>query len=91
MACHSKQNGEPFAGGRYLPTPFGPISTPNITPDKETGIGDWTDDQFYRVFHEGVGLRIVYGLGGVDAFLLPHLFQVGFRPLEDFGNKPARW
>jgi mono/diheme cytochrome c family protein len=55
MACHSKPGGEPFAGGRYLPTPFGPLSTPNITPDKETGIGGWTDDQFYRVFHEGIG------------------------------------
>jgi mono/diheme cytochrome c family protein len=55
MACHSKPGGEPFAGGRYLPTPFGPLSTPNITPDKETGIGDFTDDQFYRVFHQGIG------------------------------------
>ncbi len=36
-------------------TPFGPVSTPNITPDKETGIGDWTDDQFYRVLHSGIG------------------------------------
>ena len=55
MACHTKPGGQPFAGGRYLPTPFGPLSTPNITPDKETGIGDWTDDQFYRVLHEGIG------------------------------------
>jgi mono/diheme cytochrome c family protein len=55
MGCHSNPGGEPFAGGRYLPTPFGPLSTPNITPDPETGIGGWTDDQFYRVFHEGIG------------------------------------
>jgi len=55
LACHTKPGGEPFAGGRYLPTPFGPLSTPNITPDPDTGIGKISDDQFYRVFHEGVG------------------------------------
>ncbi len=54
-ACHTANGGQKFAGGRYMPTPFGPISTPNITPDKTTGIGDWTDDQFYRVFQEGIG------------------------------------
>lgn len=54
-SCHTANTGQKFAGGRYMPTPFGPISTPNITPDKDTGIGGWTDDQFYRVFHEGIG------------------------------------
>jgi mono/diheme cytochrome c family protein len=54
-SCHTSSNGRKFAGGRYMPTPFGPISTPNITPDKATGIGNWTDDDFYRVLHEGVG------------------------------------
>lgn len=54
-ACHTAKGGQTFAGGLSMPTPFGPIVTPNITPDKATGIGDWTDDQFYRVFHEGIG------------------------------------
>ena len=53
-SCHTAVNGEKFAGGRYMPTPFGPISTPNITPDKDTGIGNWTDDQFYAVLHQGI-------------------------------------
>ena len=53
-ACHTAANGVKFAGGQYMPTPFGPISTPNITPDKETGIGNYTDDQFVRVFHDGI-------------------------------------
>lgn len=39
---------------RPLKTPFGTIYTPNITPDAETGIGSWTDDQFYRAMHEGI-------------------------------------
>jgi mono/diheme cytochrome c family protein len=56
-ACHTAPGGKPFAGGLYMNTPFGPISTPNITPDNETGIGKITDDQFYRVFHEGIGMQ----------------------------------
>ena len=56
-ACHTAPGGKPFAGGLYMNTPFGPISTPNITPDNETGIGKITDDQFYRVFHEGIGME----------------------------------
>ena len=56
-ACHTSDGGKPFAGGLYMNTPFGPISTPNITPDKETGIGDITDDQFVRVFHQGIGQK----------------------------------
>ena len=56
-ACHTAPNGAQFAGGYMMDTPFGPLSTPNITPDKETGIGDITDDQFYRVFHQGIGMK----------------------------------
>ncbi len=55
MACHTDPGKAQLAGGRYLPTPFGSLSSPNITPDKETGIGDWTDDEFYRLFHDGIG------------------------------------
>ena len=36
-----------------MPTPFGSLFTPNITPDPETGIGKWTADDFYRALHEG--------------------------------------
>jgi mono/diheme cytochrome c family protein len=56
-ACHTAKNGQPFAGGLYMDTPFGPIATPNITPDDATGIGKITDDQFYRVFHAGIGMN----------------------------------
>ena len=56
-ACHTAPGGTPYAGGLYMDTPFGPISTPNITPDKETGIGNITDDQFYKVFHNGIGMK----------------------------------
>ncbi len=55
VACHTAPGGKPFAGGRAMQTPFGTIYTPNITPDKATGIGDWSDDDFYRAMHEGIG------------------------------------
>src|ERR1700761_6823713 len=55
VACHTAPGGKPLAGGLYMPTPFGQISVPNITSDPETGIGTWTDEQFYRALHEGIG------------------------------------
>ena len=55
VACHTEVNGKPFAGGRPMPTPFGALYVPNITPDDETGIGHWTADEFYRMMHTGVG------------------------------------
>jgi mono/diheme cytochrome c family protein len=54
MSCHLRDRGEPLAGGLGLKTPFGVIYSPNITSDKETGIGSWTNDQFYRAMHEGI-------------------------------------
>lgn len=55
MACHTADPGRPFAGGVPIGTPFGTLYTPNITPDPETGIGRWTDAEFIRAMHEGVG------------------------------------
>ncbi|HVV93138.1 MAG TPA: cytochrome c [Hyphomicrobiales bacterium] len=52
--CHTAAGGKPYAGGRAIPTPFGTIYSPNITPDQATGLGGWTRDQFYRAMHEGL-------------------------------------
>ena len=54
-ACHTGPGARPFAGGLVLQTPFGGISTPNLTPDDETGLGRWTEADFYRVLHLGIG------------------------------------
>jgi mono/diheme cytochrome c family protein len=54
VTCHTAEGGQPFAGGRALETPFGTFYTPNITPDRETGIGGWSEAQFLRALHEGV-------------------------------------
>ncbi|MGZ9711249.1 c-type cytochrome [Glaciimonas sp. GNP009] len=55
IACHTVDKAKPFAGGYPLATPFGTIYGPNITPDKETGIGTWTDEEFIRALHLGIG------------------------------------
>jgi mono/diheme cytochrome c family protein len=54
MSCHTAAGGAPFAGGRAVPTPFGTIYSTNITPDRDTGIGAWSEDDFYRAMHEGI-------------------------------------
>jgi mono/diheme cytochrome c family protein len=53
IACHTAPGGHEFAGLRAMPTPFGNIFVPNITPDDETGIGTWSADDFYKMMHTG--------------------------------------
>ncbi|HEY4134297.1 MAG TPA: cytochrome c [Alphaproteobacteria bacterium] len=53
-ACHTREDGAPFAGNLPLPTPFGIIYTSNITPDPDSGIGNWSKDAFRRALKEGV-------------------------------------
>ena len=54
-ACHTVADaGRPFAGGRAIETPFGDIVAPNITPDRDTGIGAWTDEQFDDAVRRGI-------------------------------------
>ncbi|SAK55627.1 cytochrome c, class I [Caballeronia temeraria] len=55
MNCHTADPARPFAGGRPITTPFGNVFAPNITSDRETGIGAWTDAQFIRAMREGIG------------------------------------
>jgi mono/diheme cytochrome c family protein len=56
FSCHTDTaaGAPPLAGGRALATPFGTFYSPNITPDRETGIGAWTEAQFRRALREGV-------------------------------------
>jgi mono/diheme cytochrome c family protein len=53
--CHTADPRQPFAGGIEIVTPLGTIVSPNITRDVATGIGAWTDADFYRALHEGIG------------------------------------
>jgi cytochrome c5 len=56
IACHTNtlEKGKAFSGGLPMNTPFGTIYSPNITPDKETGIGNWTEEQFIKAMREGI-------------------------------------
>jgi mono/diheme cytochrome c family protein len=55
--CHTTERGQPFAGGRAFATPFGVLYSPNITADRETGIGTWTDLDFLGAVHKGIDNR----------------------------------
>lgn len=57
ITCHTdqKNKGEPLAGGSAMSTPFGVIYSTNITPDPDTGIGKWTDEDFSRALRHGIG------------------------------------
>lgn len=52
--CHTTPGGEALAGGLAINTPFGKIHSTNITPDADTGIGDWPLEAYVRAMREGV-------------------------------------
>jgi mono/diheme cytochrome c family protein len=52
--CHTREHGAAYAGGLPFQAQFGTVYSTNITPDRKTGIGTWTADQFYRALHEGI-------------------------------------
>lgn len=56
ITCHTEDADDavPLAGGRAMESPFGTFWSPNITPDVETGIGGWSDDEFVEAFWNGV-------------------------------------
>jgi mono/diheme cytochrome c family protein len=53
-ACHTADPAKPFAGGKRIETPFGGVYSLNLTPDRDTGLGGWSDDDFYRALRFGV-------------------------------------
>jgi len=54
QACHSRPNGPAYAGGRAFVLPMGTLYSPNITPDRDTGIGRYTDDEWVRMLRGGI-------------------------------------
>ncbi|HZH06210.1 MAG TPA: c-type cytochrome [Lautropia sp.] len=51
--CHTARGGAAYAGGAGIDTPFGTVFASNLTPDRETGIGDWSASHFWRAMHNG--------------------------------------
>lgn len=54
VSCHSVRGGEPFAGGRAFKTDWGTIYSTNLTPDPETGLGNWSLEEFRHTMRHGV-------------------------------------
>ncbi len=54
FSCHTSDPAKPFAGGLRIETPFGAITSPNLTPDRETGIGGWSEQDFYNALRSGI-------------------------------------
>ena len=54
MVCHTTPGGKEYAGGLGFKLPFGTLYSTNITPDKDTGIGDYSDQDFLNAMHRGV-------------------------------------
>ncbi|MDH3989448.1 MAG: cytochrome c [Gammaproteobacteria bacterium] len=56
ISCHTEDvdDAVPLAGGRAMETPFGTFYSPNITPDRQTGIGTWSDEDFVHALHDGI-------------------------------------
>jgi mono/diheme cytochrome c family protein len=80
--CHTdtKNAGPPYAGGRLLNTEFGAISTPNITPDRATGIGGWSLGNFTRAMRWGIAPD---GTHYVTAFPFPYFARLTDADLAD--------
>ncbi|WP_230404289.1 MULTISPECIES: cytochrome c [Undibacterium] len=55
IGCHTARGGAEYAGGRVLQSEFGNFVSPNITPDKKTGIGEWSANDFWNALHNGKG------------------------------------
>ena len=53
MVCHTARDGKAYAGGLGFRVPVGTLYSTNITPDKETGIGNYTDQDFLNAMHRG--------------------------------------
>jgi mono/diheme cytochrome c family protein len=54
MVCHTTEGGKPYAGGLGFKLPFGMLYSTNITSDKETGIGNYSDQDFLNAVHRGI-------------------------------------
>jgi mono/diheme cytochrome c family protein len=75
-SCHTLDPAKPFAGGKRIDTPFGAVYAPNLTPDKNTGIGFWSDPDFVNALRFGVSPD---GSNYYPAFPYPH-FTLVTRP-----------
>ncbi len=80
ISCHTRDNGAAYAGGRSLATPLGQIHSTNITPDRKTGIGSWTEEDLRRALREGIAAD---GRHLFPAFPYPFYTRLSDRDIAD--------
>jgi mono/diheme cytochrome c family protein len=80
--CHSGKDGPVGAGGDEIKTPFGSFYGSNITPDPDTGIGRWSDDEIVAAIRTGDAC------GGVEAPVMPYYLYAGMAD-RDVGDLVA--
>src|SRR5271169_315055 len=72
-SCHTADPAKPFAGGKRIDTPFGGIYSANLTPDRDTGLGAWSDEDFVRALRFGIDRD---GSRYYPAFPYPHFTKL---------------
>src|SRR6202142_633168 len=72
-SCPTADPSKPFAGGKRIDPPFGGIYSANLTPDRDTGLGAWSDDDFVRALRYGVAPD---GSRYYPAFPYPHFTKM---------------
>ncbi len=80
VSCHTREGGAAYAGGRALATPLGTIHTTNITPDRRTGIGSWSEADLRRALREGIAAD---GRHLFPAFPYPFYTRLSDRDIAD--------
>jgi mono/diheme cytochrome c family protein len=70
--CHTSKEGPVGAGGGEVPTPFGTFYGTNITPDQDSGIGRWTDDEIDEAIRHGLARG-----KGAESPAMPYYFYAG--------------
>ncbi len=81
IGCHAGQGSSALpSGGLGLDTPFGTFRVPNITPDKQHGIGSWSELDFKRALREGIGRQGQYLY---PAFPYPSFARLSERDMAD--------
>ena len=84
QSCHTADGGKPFAGGRAIESPMGTIWSSNITPDPETGIGDWTYDQFHAALVDGIAPGGVHLYPAMPYENYRHMTEEDIRAVWDY-------
>ena len=74
ITCHTARGGTPYAGGRAFASQYGNLYSTNLTPDRETGLGAWSVEEFRHAMRHGVSR---------DGLLYPAFPFANFNRLTD--------